>query len=112
MPAINARKDRLTQSAQTGLTATSDPVIVEPSAKITIYANLTSGSPTTGAKLQFTGDTEELIVAGTATWIDADRGNSRASFSDNEPAPSNITGVRLVVTDGTWRFVVHQGFVR
>lgn len=112
MASTDIQKDRLTEYSVTGLTATSNDIIVEPSAKLTVFAALTSGSPATGAKIQFTMDTKEVIAAGTAVWIDSDRGNTKVSFADTEPAPSNITGVRLNVTDGTWRLVVRQGFVR
>jgi len=112
MTIINLLNDRITEGVSTGVTTDSDTYIVDPAAKLTVYAVLTSGSPSTGAKIQITGSRIEDIEDETAVWVDTERGDSTVSFSDSEPDPCNITGVRLSVTDGTWTLIVRQGFVR
>jgi hypothetical protein len=104
MPSRNVVK----VSNQTGITAgtTSDEFILPYNAQsVLCIADLTAGSPSTGAKLQFSVGTKEELEAGTATFYDdATLGNQLADFNLSTDKP--VRAVRLNVTDGTWTFRV------
>lgn len=91
---------------QTGITATGDSFIADPTKQVNVACILTAGTPATGARVQITLDEADKITAGTATWINSNLGNRVATGSENVIKP--ITGVRLVATDGTWTFSVRQ----
>lgn len=91
---------------QTGLTTTSAAFIINPLREVSVVCALTSGSPSTGARVQITLDETDKITAGTATWVDSPLGNRLTSGAENVLRP--VTGVRLNVTDGTWTFQVRQ----
>ena len=91
---------------QTGITTTSDSFILDCRSDISISASLTSGTPVTGAKIQFTIDTAEKIKSDTAMWIDSPSGNHLLSFA--ESSLGHASGVRLIATDGTWTLQVRQ----
>ncbi|RYG61599.1 MAG: hypothetical protein EON60_02975 [Alphaproteobacteria bacterium] len=91
---------------QNSITAQSDDFAVNPAREISVVARLISGSPATGARVQVTLDELEKIIAGTATWVNSPLGNRTASGAEKILRP--VTGVRLVVTDGTWGLQVRQ----
>ncbi len=91
---------------QTGLTSTGDSFMVQPGKNVNVACALTSGSPTTGARVQVTLDEHDKINAGTAIWVNSPLG--ARTVSGGESVISPVTGVRLSVTDGTWTFQVRQ----
>lgn len=91
---------------QTNITATGDEFIVNPLREVTVVAQLTAGTPATGARVQVTLDDPEKITAGTAVWVNSVLGNRTATGAEKIFRP--VTGVRLSVTDGTWAFQVRQ----
>ena len=90
----------------TSLTTNSNDYLLDGRGAVCIAAILESGSPTTGAKLQFSIDDKEAIKAGTAKWLDAPAGYQTDTFADS--SLGCITGIRLQVTDGTWTLQVRQ----
>ncbi len=91
---------------QSGITATSDEFILAPTREVAVTASLTSGSPTTGARVQITLDDAERIAAGTATWVNSPLGSRTSTGAEKLMRP--VSGVRLSVTDGTWKLQVRQ----
>lgn len=91
---------------QASVTANSDDFIVSPSKEVSVTAQLTAGTPTTGCKVQFTLDDVSKILAGTAAWVNSPMGNHTSTCAEKVLRP--VTGVRLAVTDGTWTFQVRQ----
>lgn len=89
---------------QTGVTGTSAAMLVKPEAEVTVAALLTAGTPATGARVQVTLDDASRILAESATWVNSPLGARTASGAEKLGKP--VTGVRLVVTDGTWTFQV------
>lgn len=95
---------------QTGVTATSDAIILRPEAAMTALMALTAGSPATGCKVQVTNSPVALVRAATALWVDHD-GNKLVSTAYASAASEGckLTGIRVVATDGTWALQVRQG---
>lgn len=91
---------------QAGITGTGESFLIDPEKDVNVACLLTSGSPTTGARVQVTLDEGEKIVAGTAQWVNSPLGNRTISGGENLLKP--VTGVRLSVTDGTWTLQVRQ----
>lgn len=91
---------------QASITATGDDFITSPKANVNIACTLTAGTPTTGARVHYTLDTEDKIIGGTAKWIASPEGNRTTSGGETLLRP--VTGVRLVATDGTWTVQVRQ----
>lgn len=93
---------------QTGVTSSnlSDSVKVEPDAPVSIVCNLTSGSPATGVIVQYTASPYDDIDAGTARWINSPLGSRIASGGETILPP--FTGLKVVVTDGTWAIQYRQ----
>lgn len=104
MPSRDVRK----VTSQTGITSSAlcdEFILPYNTESVLCIADLTSGSPATGAKLQFSVGTKEELAAGTATFYDdATLGNQLADFSLSTDKP--VRAVRLLVTDGTWTFRV------
>lgn len=100
------------QDQQPSVTGTSDVFIVPRNSKLMLGAVLTAGTPSTGAKVQFTLDDEGAVKNDTADWFDSEQGNSVTDFSYSEPAPCVFTAVRLVATDGTWTFKLAEAEVQ
>lgn len=93
--------------SQAGITGTSDSFIISPARDANVAYILTSGTPTTGARVQITLDDSDKIASGTANWVNSPLGAKLVSSGENVLRP--VTGVRLSVTDGTWTFNVRQG---
>lgn len=91
---------------QAAITATGDSFMVNPLQEVSVVAQLTAGTPTTGCRVQMTLDEVDKILAGTATWVDSPMGNRTGTGAEKVLRP--VTGVRLKVTDGTWSFLVRQ----
>jgi len=101
-----ATKTVINFDQQTGITATGDNFVVLPGKDVNVACVLTSGSPSTGARVQVTLDEPEKITAGTAQWVNSPLGARTVTGGENVIKP--VTGVRLSVTDGTWTFQVRQ----
>lgn len=96
---------------QTGITTTSDAIKLRAEKAATFQMVLTSGSPSTGAHIEVTNDTEANIDAATATWFTPTGHGDRTTGTvlKTEGNASMLTGARLVATDGTWTLSVRQG---
>ena len=88
---------------QTGITATGDNFIVDPTAQVTVVGTPTSAG---SATVQVTIDDPAAIAAATATWANVASGAQSATFAESSFGP--ITGVRLAAASGTWTFKVLQ----
>lgn len=98
---------------QTGVTSASPAadgtILLRPRVGCSIIMALTSGSPSTGAKLQVSNSSESRIKAGTAIWADHDVSKLVSTpYVSAAGEGVEMTGVRLVVTDGTWTLSVRQ----
>ena len=102
-----ATRTVVTFEEQTGITGLSDNFVVHPGKEVTAVAQLTGGTPATGAQMQVTIDEPEKIVAGTAAWVNSPLGARTTSGAEKILRP--VTGVRLSATDGTWALKVRQG---
>jgi hypothetical protein len=91
---------------QSGITATSDSFVVNPNREVSVVCALTSGTPTTGARVQVTLDDIENVLADSAVWVDSPLGAHTVSAAEKILRP--VTAVRLAATDGTWSFLVRQ----
>lgn len=91
---------------QTGVTGTSDAFIVQSNKEVGVAVVLTSGTPTTGCRVQITLDEPHRIADGSAAWVNSPLGNHTLSNMEKMLRP--VTGVRLVATDGTWTVQVRQ----
>lgn len=90
-------------------TAANRTIKTNPNKSLNIQLILESGSPTTGAKVQYTLDTHSAVNAGTATFIDSPTGYTTASRGESAiNMPCGITGVIASVSDGTWSLIVRQ----
>ena len=99
------------QSSVTSSTVAADRTIkLNPRKSLTANLVLVSGSPSTGARLQFTLSPHEDIDAGTANWINSPLGYTTLSRAESSPSNEcNLTGIRADVSDGTWNMRVRQG---
>lgn len=91
--------------------ASARTVKLNPALGATFGLVLQSGTPATGAAIQVTISSAAEIDADTATWYTpAGTGNSTANqLLGNAVTPTcQLTGVRAVVTDGTWTLEVRQ----
>ncbi len=98
------------QVSITSSTAAADRTIkLTPRKGLTATLELTSGSPTTGARLQITQSTEAEIEAGTAVWTNSQSGYTTVNRAEANPGEAcNMTAVRADVSDGTWSLKVRQ----
>lgn len=103
------------RSVQTGILSSTDAadrtIMLRPNKGVSFMLDLTAGSPATGAKLEVTTDTHAAIAAGTATWTTV-TGSSNTlvdqTLTSTGPSGCQLTGVRALVTDGTWSLKVVQ----
>lgn len=90
-----AEDDYGTHRASVTTTGTSDPVMMVYSASKTTAAIY----PTDQAKVQHTISTPAEIEAGTAEWIDWDKGKVRVNTSDS--LIGTVTAIRAVALSGS-----------
>jgi len=95
------------EDAAVAVNSTGDTIYLDPSLICNAVLSLTSGSPTTGARLEYSISKIADIKAGTGVFVSMAAGNQTESFGF--PVPSNITAVRAVNADasaGVWRLEV------
>lgn len=86
-----------------------------PDASASILLALQAGTPATGALLQVTNSPYENIDAGTAVWVTPDNvTTTRTNFIWRSAGSesSQLTGLRVTITDGTWSVQLRQNSVR
>lgn len=94
---------------QAGVTQTSNEIACFPDRPVSFTAEKTGGTATTGAKIQYTlspPDNWANTVSDTPVWVDYTLGNqvdTHTGYSEGL-----ITGLRLVVTDATWKLQARQ----
>lgn len=101
-------------ASQAGITSSTDAadrtLKLDPKKGLSAMLVLESGSPATGAKIQFTNSSHAAIDAGTALWADSSNGNTLVNRAEsNTNSVCCLTGIRAAVTDGTWTLQVRQG---
>jgi len=102
-------------SQQTGIGSGTDAADrtnkLRPDVGVSVVLALTSGSPSTGAKLEVTNSSYADIDAGTATWVTpSGLGNvlDTSMWGSTVPGGCQFTAIRAVATDGTWSLTTRQ----
>lgn len=86
-------------------------ILLRPSVPVSVLVALTAGSPVTGLQIQVTNSSPTEINNGTALWVNPVGVTATLTstiFVSSAGAGCQLTGVRFVITDGTWAANVVQ----